>query len=570
MQFRTPKLLLAALAICVVSACGDRSHDANSSEARSGQGGLTLAETSTSRMSQAEAARFLTQASFGPSMASINALVEMGPDNWITDQFSKMKYNHLDYMKARALQLDPGVRLDQPQFFESFWRQAIGGEDQLRQRMSFALSEIFVVSYDNAAGENFPRGIGDYYDRLGRYCFGNFRELLEHVALHPMMGIYLSHLRNQKEQDYRLPDENFAREIMQLFTIGLYQLNPDGSVKLSNGKPIETYTHDDVAGLAKVFTGWSWRGPDRSIQRFYGYVAAEDRDWKLMQNYPDFHSTSEKKFLGVTIRGNTSGEWDAQVALDTLFNHPNVGPFIGRQLIQRLVTSNPSPAYIGRVSAAFADNGSGVRGDMKAVIRAILLDPEARQPGNPTVSKLREPIVRLANWARAFNAKSGSGRFYITTLDDPLTGLGQSPMRSPSVFNFYRPSYVPPNSSIADAGQVAPEMQITAEPSVTGYLNFMEEVVRKGVGSNYDVRPDYAAEIALADTPELLLDRVSLLLTNGTMSPELRGMISTAMTGMYYPKPDAGNAAVMAEVRRQRACLAIFLTMASPEYLVQK
>ena len=520
-----------------------------------------------------QASRFLARATFGPNMAAIDALAASDSDAWFTAQFSKPQTLHRKYIDGMlAAQAAGGQRVGFTGVYETFWQQGIRGDDQLRQRMAFALSEIFVISMQNDAVQPQVRGVASYYDMLGQRAFGNFRDLLEGVALHPMMGLYLSHLRNQKESATRTPDENFAREVMQLFSIGLYQLNADGSLKLSGGKPIETYTHDDVAGLARVFTGWSWAGPDQSSTRFYGGTPDPDRDWQPMQNYAAFHSSGEKRFLGKSISGATSGQADLKVALDTLFNHPNAGPFFGRQLIQRLVSSNPSPAYIGRVAAAFANNGSGVRGDMQAVIRAVLLDPEALAPAGTTLrtGKLREPLLRLANWMRAFDVKPASGPYSIYYLDDPLSGLGQSPLNPSSVFSFFRPSYVPPNSALASAGLVAPELQITAEPSVTGYLNFMQEAVNNGVGEARVVKPDYTRELALAANPGALLDRIDLLLTHGSMPTRLRGQITTAVNGIAIPAATASNATQVATAQANRVKLAIFLTMASPAYLVQK
>ena len=520
-----------------------------------------------------QASRFLARATFGPNMAAIDALAASDSDAWFTAQFSKPQTLHRKYIDGMlAAQAAGGQRVGFTGVYETFWQQGIRGGDQLRQRMAFALSEIFVISMQNDAVQPQVRGVASYYDMLGQRAFGNFRDLLEGVALHPMMGLYLSHLRNQKESATRTPDENFAREVMQLFSIGLYQLNADGSLKLSGGKPIETYTHDDVAGLARVFTGWSWAGPDQSSTRFYGGTPDPDRDWQPMQNYAAFHSSGEKRFLGKSISGATSGQADLKVALDTLFNHPNAGPFFGRQLIQRLVSSNPSPAYIGRVAAAFANNGSGVRGDMQAVIRAVLLDPEALAPAGTTLrtGKLREPLLRLANWMRAFDVKPASGPYSIYYLDDPLSGLGQSPLNPSSVFSFFRPSYVPPNSALASAGLVAPELQITAEPSVTGYLNFMQEAVNNGVGEARVVKPDYTRELALAANPGALLDRIDLLLMHGSMPTRLRGQITTAVNGIAIPAATASNATQVATAQANRVKLAIFLTMASPAYLVQK
>ncbi|HEV2611619.1 MAG TPA: DUF1800 domain-containing protein [Noviherbaspirillum sp.] len=515
-----------------------------------------------------QAARMLVQASFGPTSAEIEHLASSGYGAWLDEQFAKPQVLHRDYMNNIAA--STGQSFNQNNFFESFWQQAATGEDQLRQRVAYALSQIFVVSFQDSTVANYPRGVASYYDTLATHAFGNYRSLLEAVSLHPMMGIYLTSMRNQKEAGARVPDENYAREVMQLLTIGLHELNQDGSLKMSDNRPMETYTNADITGLAKVFTGWSWAGPDKSDSRFFGGNADPNRDWLPMQAYPKFHSVSEKRFLGAVVPSGATPEVSLKIALDTLFNHPNVGPFIGRQLIQRLVTSNPSPQYVARVAAAFANNGAGVRGDMKAVIRAILLDPEARSDNvaaGPGSGKLREPVVRLANWMRAFNAKSASGRFLLGNLDDPLNSLGQTPMRSPSVFNFYRPGYVPPNTGIAGAGLVSPEMQITGETSVVGYLNFMRNVIPNGTGNSRDIKSDYTEELALADTPDKLIDRVNLLLTANQMSPTLRSQILAAVNSVTIPTNNAANAAT---ARRNRVMLAIFLTMASPEYIAQK
>jgi uncharacterized protein (DUF1800 family) len=522
---------------------------------------------------KAQAARFLAQASFGANASSIDMLTSIGISNWIDAQSTVPQTLHRNYMDKVANGLLNGLSgLNQNYFFESFWQQVANGDDQLRQRLTYALSQIMVISFQDSTVANYPRGVASYYDTLASNAFGNFRNLLEAVSLHPMMGLYLTSLRNQKESGTRVPDENYAREVMQLFTIGLYQLNPDGSNVISNGKPLETYSNADITGLAKVFTGWSWAGPDKTNTRFYGGTPDVNRDWMPMQSYPSFHSTSEKKFLGVTIPAQSSANPEAslKVALDTLFNHPNVGPFIGKQLIQRLVTSNPSPQYIARVSATFNNNGQGVRGDLKAVLKAILLDVEARNEpnlNNAGTGKLREPVLRLANWIRAFNAKSTSGSYRITSLDDPLFALAQTPMRSPTVFNFYRPGYVPPNTSIANAELVAPEMQITAETSVVGYLNFMRDIIPNGTGSSRDVKADYSALIPLAVTPDLLLDQINLLLMAGQMSNTLRNQILGAINSVTIPST-AGTSADTAKLNR--IYLGIYLTMASPEYLVQK
>ncbi len=541
----------------------------------------TTTTSDVARPTATQATRILSQGTFGATIEEIDRIQTIGSGAWFNDQFSKPQTMHFAYVNQTLSTLPADSTRDDSTFIQSFWQQAINGEDQLRQRVTFALSQIFVISFQNDSLASMPRAVASYYDMLGANAFGNYRNLLEAVTLHPTMGLYLSALRNQKTVGARVPDENYAREIMQLFTIGLRQLNQDGSDTTIPATP--TYTNDDIKGLAKVFTGWSWAGSDKSNNRFLASPTATNpafvdpnRDWLPMQNYPQYHELLQKvnpadtleipksvlytdAARAVLIPDNTSGEDSLKIALDALFNHPNVGPFIGRQLIQRLVTDNPSPAYIARVAAAFNDNGSGVRGDMKAVIKAILLDTEAMtQPTATTAGKLREPVIRLANWMRAFRATSASGKFLVGRTDDPLRSLAQTAMRSPSVFNFYRPEYQAPNTTLTTANLVAPEMQITDETSVFGYLDYMRSAVPNGVGSGREVKPNYSAELALAGTPGLLLDRINLLLMQNTMSATLRSQILAAINS--NPNNSAAN----------KVYLAVFLTMASPEYITQK
>lgn len=512
-----------------------------------------------------EASRFLVQATYGPNMAEINRVASIGPAAWIEEQFNTAPMDsHWQYAMVRNG--PPGCTICDSAYInsvmESFWLQAVRGPDQLRQRTVFALSQIFVVSNVNSSIDSEVGAHASYLDMLARNAFGNYRTLLEEVATHPAMGHYLSHFRNEREDvaSGRIPDENFAREVMQLFSIGLWELNPDGSRRVdSSGAFIPTYRQDDVSGLARVFTGWSWGGPDRSVARWNGWLGANWRE--QMGLYPDFHSSSEKRFLGVTIPAGTSGENSLRIALDTLFNHPNVGPFFGRQLIQRFVTSNPSPAYVGRVAAAFNNNGQGTRGDLRAVLRAVLLDPEARDAGiatGNTWGKLREPMVRFANWMRAFDARSQRGTYGIWNLEDNVSSLGQNPLRAPSVFNWYRPDYAPPGA-ILNQGLVAPEFQISHETTISGYANFMVWTAERGHGNGSGaILPDYSVEIGLAATPEALMNRLNLLLTAGRMSSSTSQTIIGAINEIPVSQP------------ARRVQMAIVLTMVSPEFIVQK
>lgn len=524
--------------------------------------------------SPAEASRLLQQASFGPNIAEIESLSQRGFNRWLSAQFATPQTLFEPEIALEHAKLAPGKNLRQDLFFQHFWKTAATAPDQLRQRVAFALSEIFVISFDGMLDVKI-RGVASYYDMLGRNSFGDFRTLLEEVTRHPMMGIYLSHLKNQKEDPSkgRVPDENYAREVMQLFSIGLHLLNPDGTPVLKNGQPIETYDNDDVTGLARVFTGFSYGGPGASDTHFFNPATEARWDILPMKGYPKFHSTRQKQFLNTTIpvQNVADPEGDLKIALDRLFNHPNVGPFFGKQLIQRLVTSNPSGAYIERVARAFNDNGAGVRGDMQAVIRAVLLDPEARSSTAPASGKLREPILRLSHWMRAFHARSMSGDFRIHNTDNPGFSLGQSPMRSATVFNFFRPGFAPPGTAIARANMLAPEMQIVSESSVAGYANFIQATIDAGVGiseaGKRDVQADYSSPMALADDPEALIAQLDLLLTAQRLSGTSRQRIAEAITSIAIPPKNPAGAET---ARRNRVKLAVLLIMVSPEYLVQK
>lgn len=573
---RTPIIRrgLAAALLALLAACGGGGGGGDSAEPVP-----TAPEKPATRD---EAARFLTQASFGPTEASIDRVMAVGYGAWIDEQFALAPTSHrASWETADAtIKASGGSGAGQDQVYESFWRQAITGNDQLRLRTAFALSEIFVISMvDDNVGNN-PRAVAAWLDMLGSDGLSTYRQLLESVSRHPMMGYYLSHLKNQKADPRtgRVPDENYAREVMQLFSIGLVELNEDGSAKGG-----DTYGPGDIAGLAKVFTGWSWSCPDWPDNACFSNgsvngVSDPDRSFKAMLGYPQYHSTEEKTFLGTTIAAQTASDPSASLktALDRLAAHPNVGPFIGRQLIQRLVTSNPSPAYVSAVSRAFADNGSGVRGDMKAVVKAVLMHPEARLKSD-RAGKLREPVLKLSALLRAFPHASDTGNWRIGNTDSAASSLGQTPMRSPSVFNFYRPGYVAPGTQAAQASLVAPEMQIAHETSAAGYVNYMRDVVQLGAGATNaafgnrrDVQPDYSAELALADQPVALVDRVATKLTYGSAPAALKTEISDAITKITIPAATGSNQAAIDSAKRNRVNAAILLMLASPEFQVQK
>lgn len=573
---RWTSLGLAALAAAVLAACGGSRED-------------EPAASTTLPPSRAEAARFLTQATFGPSQADVDRVMSLGYAAWLDEQLALPQGSHRTSWEAAdaAIKLaDPAASAGQDQVFYSFWKQAITGNDQLRQRLAFGLSQIMVISMqDGTVGDN-PRAVAAWLDMLGDKGLGNYRDLLESVSLHPMMGVYLSHLRNQKADPRtgRVPDENYAREVIQLFSIGLYELNPDGTQRSSAGRPLETYTPADISGLAKVFTGWSWSCPNWPDNGCFSSgavnnVSDPDRAFKPMLGYAQYHSTEAKTFLGTTIAAQATANPPASLraGLDAIHNHANVGPFIGKQLIQRLVTSNPSGLYVQSVASAFANNGAGVRGDMKAVIKAVLLHPEARQTAN-TAGKVREPVLRLSALLRAFPYASDTQEFRIGNTDNPATALGQTPLRSPSVFNFYRPGYVPPGTLAATQGLVVPEMQIVHETTAAGYVNYIRDAIGSGAGntsnvsgtSRRDIQPDFTAEIVLADQPSALVDRINDKLLAGAMPADLKTEIQTAIQTIVIPAATASNAAQVAAAKRNRVNATIFLTMVAPEFLVQK
>ena len=542
----------------------------------------------------ADASRFLMQATFGGSEADINHLSTIGYDAWFNQQFAIANTLHEPYAEREIIlnnnppcatgdttcyqTLFLGTGGDQ-YFEQPFWSSAITGPDALRKRVQFALSELFVISSQDAIVGQMPRGVANYYDMLGNDAFGNFRQLLEDVTLNPMMGIYLSTMANDKGNATTDPDENYAREVMQLFTIGLWKLNPDGSQQLDgSGNPIPTYSNTDVTGIAKVFTGFSWNmDGNTSDDAWSGYGAVYvgpgfGQDLLPMAPYPGHHSTLEKDFVGATIpAGSSDPSADLKVALDALFNHPNLPPFVCRQLIQKLVTSDPSPAYVQRVAAVFQDDGTGTRGNMQAVIMAILMDDEARNLNNtnamsPNYGRVQEPMLRFTHMARAFTAASRSGAFDVGSTEDPAYGFGEMASRSPTVFNWFAPGYIPAGTTLAAAGLDAPEMEISDVTTVIGYLNSMQAAVSSGYGNNHDLYLPLTTETALANNPDALMDRVNLLLLGGQMSSTLRTQVEGAVNAIPIP---AGDQTAINNALMTRAQTAIFLTVASPEYTAQ-
>ncbi len=554
----------AVFALCI-SACSGSSED--------GPAPLTPPPSPpvTAAITAEDASRFLNQATFGATSTEISRLQSVGYSQWLLDEFAKPQESLL---QSVLLVEASGAEAGQNELSETFWTRAIVGDDQLRQRIGYALSQILVASYSDGALAERPVAMANYMDMMSSGAFGNFRQTLENITYSPAMAIWLTYLQNQKaDADSEVvPDENYAREIMQLFTIGTLELTPNGQVRLNGGEPIETYDNVDVTEMAKVFTGLSWA--ERS--QFLGNPDSIRAEYLPLVMFEEEHSTEAKSFLGTTIPANTPGNQSIAIALDTLVNHSNIPAFISRQLIQRLVTSNPSPAYVGRVADAFRSGrytlpdgrvaGGGGRGDMRAVVAAILLDDEARNAttaAGATFGKLREPVIRFTHWARAFGVTRTRVAMIEALRDTRAPNrLNQQAYRSPSVFNFYRPGFVAPGTESAAAGLVAPELQITTAASVTGYANFMDDfIVNEDNRSNF--APDYSNELALAGDPAALVDHLDLLLTSGALSANTRARIISAVNAI---NSDSGQ--FDRDQLRVRTAVLFFLT--SSDYIISR
>jgi uncharacterized protein (DUF1800 family) len=557
------------------------------------------------------ASRFLSQASFGGSYEDIEEVAEVGIEDWIDQQFSiPISFPVMDKIieyktiKNNAL-MDPNDNGAYNYYFDfGWWQYVMSSEDELRQRMALALSEILVISTFSGFGDN-AYAFGSYWDMLAENAFGNYRDLLEDVTYHVAMGEYLTYMNNPKSNlsEGIFPDENYAREVMQLFSIGLYELNKNGTPKLNNGNLIPTYDNADIAEFSKIFTGLTHQNP--YCEFGCGAMDYEETYLSRMQMNNEYHEPGVKNLLNgfqVPNRNPVDGDADIADALDNLFNHPNVGPFLGKFLIQRLVTSNPSGAYVRRVTDAF--NGDGphgtTRGDMKSVIKAILLDEEARScfsADNRNFGMLREPFNRYLQLCKSFDLNTPSGE-YRNAVYNVYNFVGQKPFYSPSVFNFFQSDFQP-IGPIENANKVAPEFQITNTQSITGYFNVLNEWLMKDqhsdewsiYGEDYESYSDQHAEFDFSDeldmarntelTPQLL-DRLNMILAHGKLTQPTLDAIATAMeefeTGgrncdaecegdpdcLMYCNSD-NESADQARVR-----IAIYLVMASPEYLINR
>ncbi len=563
------------------------------------------------------ASRFLSQATLGSRTSEVSRLVTIGEEQWLQEQLAlPPSFGLVTYIDGLAQIITDSLRRNTPRtaledvrnslgdhFFDVAWFQgSMVAADRLRWRVAFALSEILVVSRISPLEGN-PYALASYYDVLLKNSLGNYRTLLQEITYHPAMGVYLTFINNRaqmtKNDVTTFPDENYAREIMQLFTIGLFELNADGTEKKNTaGQSIPTYTNDDIAGLAKVFTGLNLNGAayfgDRRPAktnyalplRFFSKDSTEIiRNWWPYKAYVA-HDSTAKTFLGHTIpaRPPAQGRQDISQALDILFNHANTPPFISRRLIQRLVTSNPSPGYIARVSAVFVNNGNGIRGDLGAVVKAILLDPEARVPGYQRerfAGKLKEPFVRYNNLVNALNLSSSVGIFR-NRMSEVYDQMEQRPLNSPSVFNFYQPDYVP-DGPLRVSGKFGPEFQLLNSITLTGYLNALNKWLVNNDPIDYAWYPgdnihkpaeepvfDFSADYPFVSNKLLpiFLDKYNMLLAHGNVGGNNLNHIKRAIENL--PEIYTASGEIDATRAQRRVSLAIFLLMSSPEYLINK
>jgi hypothetical protein len=530
----------------------------------------------TGTATDADTVRFLEQASWGPTPAEVARVKALGFNAWLNEQFNAAQtgYPTLQLMPPSS---DAGcptgsaatcVRDNYTPYplHKQFFTNALYGQDQLRQRVAFALHKIMVVSM---ADVNIPSYYGPYLQTINNDAFGNFRTLLNDITLNPAMGVYLDMAGNTKTQ----PNENYAREIMQLFSVGLNQLNQDGTpVTDAQGNYVPTYDQTTITNFARVFTAWNFNvaktvvinGQNVSVPNYQDpmIVAREnnhDTQPKVLLQYPGALSG---------LPANQTAAQDLSNALDNIFNHPNVGPFIGRQLIQQLVTSNPSPAYVARVAAAFNNNGQGVRGDMKAVVRAVLLDPEARGDvkTDPDYGRLREPVQLVSNMLRAFNAKS----FDKTTTSDGViasrdnlgfTTMDQNLFSPATVFSYFPADYNVPGTQLE-----GPEFGILSATTDLKRANYVNGMIYTGITINAQDRPagtslDLSPVQALADNPAQLADTLNAQLLHGTMSTSVRTSIITAVNAIPTSTTN---------YQLKRAQTAVYLVLTSAQYQVER
>jgi uncharacterized protein (DUF1800 family) len=529
-------------------------------------------------MGKTAAARLLTQGTFGATLSQINTAAAQSYDQWFAAQQA--------LSVTREMPMVPAWDSDR---LMPWWTVAVTAPDQLRQRVAFALSEIIVVSQINASLQYDSQSFANFNDQVAANALGNFRTVLDFVSHSPVMGHYLTFFQSQAPNTATgvHADENYARELMQLFTVGLWQLNADGSRQLDgSGKPIPTYTQAQVTALARAFTGWA-SAPQNGRTGNDAWLYSNDL-MDPMACYANYHDATAKTIIGgaVLAAGGTC-QSDMEAALDTLFNHPNVGPFIGKQLIERLVTSNPSPAYISRVSAVFANNGSGVRGDLSADVKAILTDPEAVTAGTAsTAGKLREPIMRLSNLWRAFSAIDANNMIQSPIALATQTDFVEASLLSPTVFNFFRPDYQRSGPLMA-AGLEVPEFQITNEFTLVQGVNDIEQIAYNYIDSAGHVCSGWdgysqttnsstvflktAALEADAGNPTALVNDLNLMLMAGQMSSAMQSALVTYVSQIpLTPMACFGSGTSGGTGPAVRVIETVELIINSPQYAIQR
>lgn len=637
---------------------------------------------------QRHAARLLQQGTYGPTLAEIQRVATLGSTPaamttaWLDEQFTRTPTRYADYAQLvvdqnKTAPFDWRCTGDSKSWgcawaanTPGFFKFAIEGEDQLRQRVTNALGQIIVVSISNNTILDAGVALPDFWDMLSRHAFGgtttdvsgrtvgSFRSIIRDTTLHPAMGIFLDMLGSTAE----VPNENYPRELLQLFTIGTVWLNLDGTPQLdANGRTIPTYDEDTVLGLSRALTGWHYNNADANVSepwRFYwpnrdwrnpmqpwslrrcpqngrwppgtpdgapgsndpaicwswcdikkascSFPPPHNRDAKRLLQYPNapfanlaaipapsYPSTQDHTLAAVRDEVRAAARSDLERLVDNVFYHPNIGPFIARQMIQRLVTSNPTPGYVARVAAKFNDNGAGVRGDMGAVVRAIYLDTEARDFATamqPWFGKLREPLVKFIQLHRAFGARETVEGYYDIWDTSGPDSLGQGALRPPSVFNFYSPTFGPSGplsyptirpiegtamGTLADDAMVGPEFEITSTSSIAGFGDFFNWAVYNGFrrtfsgnGLTRDLRwaTDYSRYLGgatpLADNPQALVDELDLLLTAGNLKPAFRANLAAMVAGITRTD--------LAQQRNERLQAVLWQIANSADYAIQR
>ena len=539
------------------------------------------------------ASRFLGQATLGADYNDILEVSNAGITQWIDNQINAPIESDF-YDKFVETYNEALVIIDNPEFnfprhefmMYTFYQKLMDENDALRQKMAFALSQIFVISPPNSIllGRGF--GNSSYYDILYKGSFGNFRDILMNVTLHANMGVYLSHFSNGKE-DLGLgtsPDENYAREIMQLFTIGLYQLNNDGTPKTDEyGELIPTYNIKDIQEMSRVFTGLAGDvRKDGLTPVFTHYFATFDLTLP-MRMWEEYHDVTEKTLPdGTVLSGGQTGMKDINDVVDFLFNHPNTGPFIGKRLIQHFVTSNPSEDYVNRVATAFNANADGVKGDMATVIKAVLLDPEARDcnaTNEIKTGRLKQPVERMINLYKAFNVQTPSGKFWFRDDLELLPTVEQSFLGAPTVFNFFTPFYAE-QEFVAVNDMVSPEFEILNSTSGIHYINVLEDALKRrpfgnrtkpnsintGLTINSTDQPYYnfSDELTIYNTLGLsaLIDRIDLLLCHGQLTAGTKTIITNTINQFLSTVNNYDAQDVINDV--------IYFIMISPDYMIIK